>query len=586
MNHTDPNVLTSNILVVDDNPANLRLLIDILRKVGYKVRPANHGQLALMAIEKEPPDLILLDIRMPDMDGYEICEHLKANEQTCDIPVIFFSTLSEVFDKVNAFNVGGVDYIIKPFHEAEILARIKTHLALQNMQKQLEVQNLQLQQEVRERKRAEETLKRSENSLKQAQRMAHLGNWDWNIVNNELFWSDEIYRIFGIEPYKFDATYEAFLNTVHPDDRADVQKSLNDAIYEQKPYSIEHRIILPDGEIRFVHEQAVVTFDEDNQAIQMVGTVHDITERKQAEEAKALVHFNQQLNELNKAYERFVPHEFLSLLDKKSIIDVQLGDQVEKEMTILFSDIRHFTAMSEKMTPQDNFEFINAYLGQMEPIIHQYKGIIDKYIGDAIMALFPTSADDALNGSIAMLKALTKYNNLLQRTEFEIIRIGIGLHTGKLMLGTIGGQKRMDGTVISDAVNLASRIEGMNKMYGTTLLISEETYSRLSDVSQYAIRIIDKVKVKGKSESVTIYEVFDGDAPSVIDLKMKTRDNFEAGLIHYRQKAFLEAIQCFQNILHVHPEDFAAQIYLKRCEHFQKVGVSDNWEGVEALEHK
>jgi DNA-binding response OmpR family regulator len=278
MNHTNLNVLTSNLLVVDDNPANLRLLIGILRKVGYKVRPANNGQLALMAIEKEPPDLILLDIRMPYMDGYEVCEHLKANEQTSDIPVIFISTLNEVFDKINAFNVGGVDYITKPFHEAEVIVRIKTHLALRNMKKQLAAQNIQLQQEINERKRAEEALKRSENSLKQAQRIAHIGNWDWNIVNNELFWSDEIYPIFWIEPQKFEATYDAFLNTVHPDDGAYVQKSVNDAISEQKPYNIEHRIILPDGEVRFVHERAVVTFDEDNQAIQMAGTVHDITE--------------------------------------------------------------------------------------------------------------------------------------------------------------------------------------------------------------------------------------------------------------------------------------------------------------------
>ncbi len=281
MNYTEFNISTSNILIVDDNPADLRLLTNILRKLGYKVRPANNGQLALMAIKKEPPDIILLDIKMPDMDGYEVCEHLKANEQTRDIPVIFISSLNEVFDKINAFNVGGIDYITKPFHEAEVLVRIKTHLALQNMQKQLAAQNLQLQQEIRKRQRVEETLERSENSLKQAQRIAHIGNWDWNIVNNELFWSDEIYRIFGIEPQKFDATYDAFLNMVHPDDRSYVQKSVNGAVNEQKPYNIEHRIILPDGKIRFVHEQAVVIFDENNQAIQMVGTIHDITERSE-----------------------------------------------------------------------------------------------------------------------------------------------------------------------------------------------------------------------------------------------------------------------------------------------------------------
>jgi len=136
-------VSTSNILVVDDTPANLRLLMGILRKAGYNVRPANNGQRALMTIEKEPPDLILLDIMMPNMDGYQVCEHLKANEKTRDIPI---SVLSETFDKVKAFSVGGVDYITKPFQDEEVLARIQTHLMLQIQKKQL----IQLNQEKNE----------------------------------------------------------------------------------------------------------------------------------------------------------------------------------------------------------------------------------------------------------------------------------------------------------------------------------------------------------------------------------------------------------------------------------------------------
>ena len=283
---------------------------------------------------------------------------------------------------------------------------------------------------------------------------------------------------------------------------------------------------------------------------------------------------------------RFLPSEFLSLLNKKNIIEVQLGDQVEKEMSILFSDIRDFTSLSEKMTPQENFDFINCYLGRMEPIISQYQGFIDKYIGDAIMALFPTSADEAVKASIAMLKTLAAYNQERRQSGLEPIAIGIGLNTGLLMLGTVGGENRMDGTVISDAVNLASRIEGMTKMYGAALLISEETYAHLNEVSQYAIRTIDRVKVKGKSEPVTVYEVFDGDAPHLIELKMKTRDDFENGLIYYRQKAFAKAIACFEQVLGTHPDDKAAQIYRGRCQHWLKVGVPDNWEGVEALDRK
>jgi len=293
-----------------------------------------------------------------------------------------------------------------------------------------------------------------------------------------------------------------------------------------------------------------------------------------------------QLYKVNIAYSRFVPREFIRLLGKKNVVEISLGDQIEKEMTISFSDMRGFTSISETMAPQENFDFLNAYLGQMEPIIYQHQGIIDKYIGDAIMALFPTHADDAVRGAIAMLKTLAKHNKLLNRAGFQPIKIGIGLHTGRLMLGAVGGQRRMDSTVISDAVNLASRIESMTKIYGATLLISGETYSRLKDVSQYAIRIIDRVKVKGKSQAVTVYEVLDGEVSPIREMKMKTLDDFEQGMTYYYQKQFKQAAHCFQQILDISVEDKAAQIYLKRCEHFQKGGVPDDWDGIEALESK
>ena len=135
-----------------------------------------------------------------------------------------------------------------------------------------------------ERDHAEKTLKNSEASLTNAQRIAHLGNWEWNIVTNELRWSEEIYRIFGLTPQEFGATYDAFLNSVHPDDREFVKKSVNDALYEKMPYSIDHRIVLPDDSERIVHEQAEVIFDSAGKAIQMNGTVQDVTERKRAEE--------------------------------------------------------------------------------------------------------------------------------------------------------------------------------------------------------------------------------------------------------------------------------------------------------------
>lgn len=268
---------------------------------------------------------------------------------------------------------------------------------------------------------------------------------------------------------------------------------------------------------------------------------------------------------LVRAYERFVPREFLNLLGKQSIVDIQLGDQVEQEMTVLFSDIRGFTSLSEKMTPHETFEFINNYLGQMEPIIFEYHGVIDKYMGDAIMAVFP-AANDAVSGAITMLKTLATYNQLLQITQFPPLHIGIGLNTGRLMLGTVGGKQRMEGTVIADAVNLASRVEELTKIYQTPLLITEHTYRQLEDPMQYHIRVVDVVKVKGKLEEVTVYEVYDADSPESIVLKDDTREDLELGFVLYHSSEFADAQPFFEKVWQVNPTDQVAQIYLNRCQ--------------------
>ncbi|MCB1194528.1 MAG: adenylate/guanylate cyclase domain-containing protein, partial [Leptospiraceae bacterium] len=187
----------------------------------------------------------------------------------------------------------------------------------------------------------------------------------------------------------------------------------------------------------------------------------------------------------NLAYSRFVPIEFLNQLGKRSILDVYLGVQVQKEMTILFSDIRSFTKLSEHLSPRDNFGFINSYLKKMSPAIRKNRGFIDKYIGDAIMALFPENVEDALDSALAMLVALKELNYVRKEKNFPEIRIGIGIHTGTLMLGTIGDDERMDGTVISDAVNLASRMEGLTKFYSSTILVSELSFKKIKRPDKY-----------------------------------------------------------------------------------------------------
>lgn len=304
------------------------------------------------------------------------------------------------------------------------------------------------------------------------------------------------------------------------------------------------------------------------------------------EELLARVNIHLNLLNVNRAYERFIPQEFLRFLQRKSIVDVKLGDHVEKEMTMLFSDIRDFTPLSETMTPEETFKFLNSYLSQMEPIIKKHHGFIDKYIGDAIMALFPMRSDDAVASSIAMIKRLKVYNAGRKRAGYLPIQIGIGLNTGLLMLGTVGGQNRMDSTVISDAVNLASRLEGLTKQFGVSILMSEYTLFGIQHPEQFNVRFLGRVQVKGKQEIVSIFEVFDGDHEQLIKLKLKTKSEFNKALMHYFAKEFAQAARCFKKLLHANPYDTTAKQYLNRSTQFMTQGVPDGWKGIETMNDK
>ncbi|MCB1325605.1 MAG: hypothetical protein KDK35_10280 [Leptospiraceae bacterium] len=210
-----------------------------------------------------------------------------------------------------------------------------------------------------------------------------------------------------------------------------------------------------------------------------------------------------ELQRLNIAYERFVPRDFMRELGKESILDVALGDQSEKMMTILFADIRDFTSISENMNPRENFAFINAYLGAVSPIIRRHGGFIDKYIGDAIMALFPAHPDAALECAREMLQVVSQLNR--SGVLKESVRIGIGIHTGTLMLGTVGETERMEGTVISDSVNLAARLESLTRSLPADILISEATLSLLRQPGRFATQSFGEARVKGKDEVVRIF---------------------------------------------------------------------------------
>jgi hemerythrin len=268
------------------------------------------------------------------------------------------------------------------------------------------------------------------------------------------------------------------------------------------------------------------------------------------------------------AYSRLIPRQLLTLLERDSIIDVKLGDQIERKLTIMFSDIRNFTPLSESMTPSENFEFINSYLSQMEPVIGKHHGIIDKYMGDTIMALFTQSADDAVIGSIAVLEHLIIYNEGRRRAGYVPIQIGIGLNTGMVIIGTVGGINRMDSTVIGDPVNLASRIEEATKTYHAPLLISQNTLYDLEDPSKYDIRFLDRIRVKGKTQPLSIYEIFNNDPDELRQGKRESKAVFEEAIANYHLKRIPRAMELLAQCIKMAPKDVPAHIYMSRCEDF------------------
>jgi len=434
------------ILIVDDNPDNILIMSEELMS-DYNIRVATCGKKAMdLALTENPPDLILLDIMMPQMTGYEVCKKLKADEQAKKIPVVFITAKTGEYDEIQGFEIGGVDFISKPINTAVLKARIRSHLELSGQQSYLE---------------------------------------------------------------------------------AMVKKQTNE-----------------------------------------------------------LIKSNIQLSKVNTAYRRFVPRKFLNLLQKENIESVKLGDQIQKELTIMFSDIRSFTTMSEDLTPKENFDFINSYLKRIGPVIRVNKGFIDKYIGDAIMAIFPEKTEDAVIAAISIRRKLIEYNIHRKKMGYLSIDVGMGIHTGVSILGTVGEAERMEGTVISDSVNIASRLEGLSKIYGISIIISESALFSLKDPTLYNYRFLGKVNVKGRHNYVSIFEIFDADQDEIFEKKKTTLSEYDHGIHYFSSGKFDDAMLYFKKVLDVNPRDSVAVCMYNRSEFSLKNGVPPDWEGIMTMQTK
>jgi class 3 adenylate cyclase len=407
------------ILIVDDEPVNQQVLKNYLSKQQYEIVQVLNGEDALRALDQPGTfDLVLLDVMMPRMSGYELCQKIRERFLPSELPVIMITAKNQVSDLVEGLNTGANDYLTKPFSKDEFLARLKTHL---------------------------------------------------------------------------------------------------------------------------------------------------------------------NLHKINAAASRFVPNAFIRSLGRDSITEVQLGDHVEKEVTVLFADIRDYTPLAEKMTPEENFKFVQSFNQRMGPIIQQNGGFVNQYLGDGLMAIFPNGSEPALLAAVEMHREIERYNERRTARGRRPIAAGFGLHTGPLIMGIIGDGKRMDATTVADTVNVASRMEGITKYYGADILLSEYSLLKIPNSTSFNVRYLGKVQVKGKQEPTGVYECFDGDLPDLRKKKQQTRAAFEQALQDYNNRAFEQAQQALLNILQICPQDKTAAIFLKKVEHCMVAGVPEGWTGVEAM---
>ena len=261
-------------------------------------------------------------------------------------------------------------------------------------------------------------------------------------------------------------------------------------------------------------------------------------------------------------YYKFVPQKFKEYLGKENISDLALGDASSRDLTVLFCDIRSFSINSEIMTAKENFAFVNTVYGKAGPIIRENNGFIDKYIGDAIMALFE-SADDAVKAGNELYKAIVLDPKTAEELNVSSINIGIGLHSGMAMVGIVGESERLSGTVISDTVNLSSRLESLTKQFKTAMLISKDTLDRMEDTEAVNLRYLGMIQVAGVNEVKSVYEVLDCLPEEERQKRGANADDFKEAirLFHLGRRA--EACAQLQKIADEGRNDYVSDMYLK-----------------------
>ncbi len=302
-------------------------------------------------------------------------------------------------------------------------------------------------------------------------------------------------------------------------------------------------------------------------------------------ELLARVKHQLRIRRLTQSYMRFVPSKLLEILGKTEITEVKWGDQVQKNMTILFLDLRGFSQIAEQLTSQEAFSYLNDYFQNIHPIVERNGGFIDKYIGDAVLALFPNDPDQAVQAALELQEDLKKFNEIQVDKLKPMVGLGIGIHTGSVILGTLGNEHRLETTVISDAVNLASRLEGISKAWKVPIVTSAATIDACKE-KKFSHRFLGRIRAKGFSKSTTIAEIKVDSWNSTHGSTAELDVLFQLALEHFYEKQFKEAKEVLNEILLKNKDDTVAQFYHRQCSKWENSIPPDPWEGVVDLREK
>ncbi|MEQ8539871.1 MAG: adenylate/guanylate cyclase domain-containing protein [Coleofasciculus sp. D1-CHI-01] len=481
------------IVIVDDTPHNLGVLFDFLTDSGFKVLVAQDGQSALQKVEYAKPDLILLDVMMPGIDGFETCRRLKANPATRDIPVLFLSALSDAVDKVKGLNLGAVDFITKPVQQEEVKARVTTHLALRNLQKRLEEQNLQLQAEIQERQRAEASLRQAEEKYRSIFERATEGIFQATPEGRYITANPALAKILGY---------------TSPEDLMEQVRNIGQQLYVEPTRQEElaaliqryntlsdfqSQVYRKDGSIIWIVENIDTVKDEAGKLLYYEGTVSDITEQKQAEVALTRARKRSELLLLN-----ILPQPVAEMLKRgqRTIAESFKG------VTIMFADLVNFTKFSTQTSPTQLVELLNQIFSKFDRLVEEHGVEKIKTIGDAYMvaAGLPRRRLDHAQAiaqmALEMQRAIDEFNH----ETGENFRLRIGINSGPVVAGVIG-IKKFSYDLWGDTVNTASRMES-HGLPGR-IQVTQATYGLLKDEYEFEERGV--IQIKGKGEMTTYW---------------------------------------------------------------------------------